>query len=565
MSRILARLERQEYVARRTHRATAAATRCHLTDAGRAALMEAGDPAIAEDLTRARPGPPSRSATPAGSSCADGSRRARPRTTPASRVTRSRRPARGRRRPPGGGAGRCLSPMGLAVVELDRPPTWTTTRPGTSSGRCTPRVAAGDAAGHRAPGRARERVHGRPAHRDVGPPVDGTPVVDVDRGGRITWHGPGQLVAYPIVRLRRAGRRRRLRAGARAGRDGRVRRLGVTTIRVEGRSGVWCRGRRRSAPSARSRAIGVRVARGVTMHGLALNCEPGPDRVRADRAVRDRRRRRHVADRRAGPRVTVAEVEPLLRDYLDGARWPRSGAADPPAAARAPHVGWPGDCRPRGPPHAAGRGPQRRDPDREEARVDQDPGDHGARSTPSSRGWSDARACTRCARRPAAPTSSSAGRTARRRSSSAATSAPAAATSARSTPASRPPSTATSRAGSPSRSQAMGLRYSTVTGVARDDLPDGGAWLYAETVRQIHALNPGTGVELLIPDFNARPASARRGVRLPARGARAQPRDGAADLQADPPRLPLRAVALGAHRGPRRRPGHQVQPHPRHG
>jgi lipoic acid synthetase len=53
--------------------------------------------------------------------------------------------------------------------------------------------------------------------------------------------------------------------------------------------------------------------------------------------------------------------------------------------------------------------------------------------------------------------------------------------------------------------QAMGLRYSTVTGVARDDLDDGGAWLYAETVRQIHALNPGTGVELLIPDFNADP------------------------------------------------------------
>jgi lipoic acid synthetase len=53
--------------------------------------------------------------------------------------------------------------------------------------------------------------------------------------------------------------------------------------------------------------------------------------------------------------------------------------------------------------------------------------------------------------------------------------------------------------------QAMGLRYATVTGVARDDLPDGGAWLYAETVRRIHALNPGTGVELLIPDFNAEP------------------------------------------------------------
>ncbi len=53
--------------------------------------------------------------------------------------------------------------------------------------------------------------------------------------------------------------------------------------------------------------------------------------------------------------------------------------------------------------------------------------------------------------------------------------------------------------------QAMGLKYATITGVARDDLPDGGAWLYAETVRQIHAANPATGVELLIPDFNAVP------------------------------------------------------------
>jgi lipoic acid synthetase len=53
--------------------------------------------------------------------------------------------------------------------------------------------------------------------------------------------------------------------------------------------------------------------------------------------------------------------------------------------------------------------------------------------------------------------------------------------------------------------RAMELKYATVTGVARDDLPDGGAWLYAETVRQIHSLMPGTGVELLIPDFNAVP------------------------------------------------------------
>ena len=53
--------------------------------------------------------------------------------------------------------------------------------------------------------------------------------------------------------------------------------------------------------------------------------------------------------------------------------------------------------------------------------------------------------------------------------------------------------------------QQMGLRYSTITGVARDDLVDGGAWLYAETIRQVHALNPGTGVEILVPDFNAIP------------------------------------------------------------
>ncbi|HET8601283.1 MAG TPA: lipoyl synthase [Segeticoccus sp.] len=53
--------------------------------------------------------------------------------------------------------------------------------------------------------------------------------------------------------------------------------------------------------------------------------------------------------------------------------------------------------------------------------------------------------------------------------------------------------------------QQMGLRYATITGVARDDLPDGGAWLYAETIRQVHQLNPGTGVEILIPDFNGKP------------------------------------------------------------
>jgi lipoyl synthase len=58
--------------------------------------------------------------------------------------------------------------------------------------------------------------------------------------------------------------------------------------------------------------------------------------------------------------------------------------------------------------------------------------------------------------------------------------------------------------------QAMSLRYSTITGVARDDLPDGGAWLYAETVRAIKRVNPSTGVELLIPDFNGNPERLRQ-------------------------------------------------------
>ncbi len=127
-----------------------------------------------------------------------------------------------------------------------------------------------------------------------------------------------------------------------------------------------------------------------------------------------------------------------------------------------------------------------------------------ARSTPSSSAGALRGACTRCARRRAAPTSTSAGRTARPRSSSAASSAPAAATSARSTPASPPSSTATSR---------RGRRVGAPDGPAlldghrrrpRRPAPTAASWLYAETVRQIHALNPGTGVELLIPDFNGR-------------------------------------------------------------
>ena len=111
---------------------------------------------------------------------------------------------------------------------------------------------------------------------------------------------------------------------------------------------------------------------------------------------------------------------------------------------------------------------------------------------------------------------------------------------------------------------AMGLRYATVTGVARDDLPDGGAWLYAQTCAEIHAAVPGCGVELLIPDFNAR---RRRGWR---EVFAARPEVLAHNIETVPrifrrirPGLPVRAVAGGARPGPGGRAGHQVQPDPR--
>jgi lipoyl(octanoyl) transferase len=103
-------------------------------------------------------------------------------------------------------------------------------------------------------------------------PMDGTPVVDVDRGGKITWHGPGQLVGYPIMKLPdpvdvvayvRRVEALLMRICAE---------LGLDTVRIEGRSGVWVAQDVRG-PDRKVGAIGIRVARGVTLHGFALNCD----------------------------------------------------------------------------------------------------------------------------------------------------------------------------------------------------------------------------------------------------------------------------------------------------
>ena len=103
-------------------------------------------------------------------------------------------------------------------------------------------------------------------------PVDGTPVVDTDRGGKITWHGPGQLVGYPVIGLAEpmdvVNYVRRLEESL-------IRvcaEFGLTAGRVDGRSGVWlaASGIR---PQRKIAAIGIRVARGTALHGFALNCD----------------------------------------------------------------------------------------------------------------------------------------------------------------------------------------------------------------------------------------------------------------------------------------------------
>ncbi len=100
-------------------------------------------------------------------------------------------------------------------------------------------------------------------------PTDGTPVIDVDRGGKITWHGPGQLVGYPILRLAEpvdvVGYVRQLEGIL----IGVLASFGIEGVRIDGRSGVWVG---RTGREDKIASIGIRVAEGVTMHGFSLNC-----------------------------------------------------------------------------------------------------------------------------------------------------------------------------------------------------------------------------------------------------------------------------------------------------
>ena len=159
-------------------------------------------------------------------------------------------------------------------------------------------------------------------------PADGTPVVDVDRGGKITWHGPGQVTGYPIVRL---GEPMDVVAYVRALEQLLIdvcAELGLATGPVAGRSGVWSLdGQRKVA------AIGIRVARGVTLHGFALNCDP--DLTAYDRIVPCGILDATVTSlsRELRRTVTVDDALPLLEVRLPGLSTPATAAVARSAAA----------------------------------------------------------------------------------------------------------------------------------------------------------------------------------------------------------------------------------------
>lgn len=102
-------------------------------------------------------------------------------------------------------------------------------------------------------------------------PFDGTPVVPVDRGGKLTWHGPGQLVGYPILALRDPARIADYVSVLEDVIIGALRHVDVDGIRIEGRSGVWLAASE-GRPARKIAAIGIRVKNRVTMHGFAVNC-----------------------------------------------------------------------------------------------------------------------------------------------------------------------------------------------------------------------------------------------------------------------------------------------------
>jgi lipoyl(octanoyl) transferase len=163
-------------------------------------------------------------------------------------------------------------------------------------------------------------------------PIDGTHVVETDRGGKITWHGPGQLVGYPIVRMPEGVYvvdfvRRVEQVVIEACAD-----LGLHTERVKGRSGVWVPGG--ISPEGEVRqdrkiaALGMRFAKGVTMHGFALNCDNDLDWFHRIVPCGIRDAGVTSLSEELGRRVTVQEVLPVVERHLHLLTEPKGAATD---------------------------------------------------------------------------------------------------------------------------------------------------------------------------------------------------------------------------------------------
>jgi lipoyl(octanoyl) transferase len=144
-------------------------------------------------------------------------------------------------------------------------------------------------------------------------PQDGTPVIEVDRGGKITWHGPGQIVGYPIIKLinphELVGFVREIEAALISV----CAQFGINTVRIPGRSGVWIKDEKGERKIA---AIGIRVASGVTMHGFALNICPdlSPFNLIIPCGIDDAAVTSLEVE--LGRKITVEEVLPVVEKYL---------------------------------------------------------------------------------------------------------------------------------------------------------------------------------------------------------------------------------------------------------
>ncbi len=149
-------------------------------------------------------------------------------------------------------------------------------------------------------------------------PIDGTPVIDVDRGGKITWHGPGQLVGYPILRLAEpidvVGYVRQLEGVI----IGVLAELGIEAGRVAGRSGVWIR-YDEPVGAEKIAAIGIRVAEGVTMHGFSLNCSNSFEAYAKIVACGILDAGVTSISRELGREVTPTDVVPLIEKHFTAA------------------------------------------------------------------------------------------------------------------------------------------------------------------------------------------------------------------------------------------------------